>query len=111
MSIRFEVIGTCEITCMKCGCKTSIKKILIDEDTNRIISEFGECQNCGEGTYRNQYGTLQSSTNPTVKCPYCGSKSTKKISTLSRMGSFATLGFAGKKVGKQWHCNNCKSDF
>lgn len=46
-----------------------------------------------------------------AKCPYCNSTNTKKISTLSRMGSFATFGFAGKKVGKQWHCNNCKSDF
>lgn len=46
-----------------------------------------------------------------ARCPYCNSTNTKKISTLSRMGSFATFGFAGKKVGKQWHCNNCKSDF
>ncbi len=46
-----------------------------------------------------------------AKCPYCNSTNTKKISTLSRMGSFATFGFAGKKVGKQWHCNNCKSGF
>lgn len=46
-----------------------------------------------------------------AKCPYCNSTNTKKISTLSRMGSFATFGFAGKKIGKQWHCNNCKSDF
>ena len=46
-----------------------------------------------------------------ARCPYCNSTNTKKISTLSRLGSFATFGFAGKKVGKQWHCNNCKSDF
>ena len=47
-----------------------------------------------------------------AECPYCHSKNTMKISGLSKAGSVAMFGiFAMEKVGKQWHCNNCKSDF
>ncbi len=45
----------------------------------------------------------------TVKCLYCQSTNTKKISNVSKAGSVAV--FAAGKVSKQWHCNNCKSDF
>lgn len=52
------------------------------------------------------------SSRPTITCPYCQSTNTKKISTLSKAGSVAFLGiFALGKTTKQWHCNNCKSDF
>lgn len=46
-----------------------------------------------------------------VTCPYCGSVNVKKVSTISRMASVGFFGLSSKKVGKQWHCNNCKSDF
>ncbi len=47
-----------------------------------------------------------------AECPYCHSKNTKKIGGLSKASSVALFGiFAVGKVGKQWHCNNCKSDF
>lgn len=47
-----------------------------------------------------------------IVCPYCHSKDTKKISNLSKAGSVALFGvFALGKTSKQWHCNNCKSDF
>ena len=48
---------------------------------------------------------------PLVFCPYCGSADTKKISTASRTASVAVVGVASSKIGKQWHCNKCKSDF
>ena len=49
---------------------------------------------------------------PTVICPYCQSTNTQKISGLSKAGSVALWGiFALGKTTKQWHCNNCKSDF
>mgnify|MGYP003310353153 CR=1 FL=1 len=36
----------------------------------------------------------------------------EKISGLSKAGSVALWGiFALGKTTKQWHCNNCKSDF
>lgn len=46
-----------------------------------------------------------------VKCPYCGSCDVKKISTGSRVVSVSMTGLASKKIGKQWHCNNCNSNF
>ena len=48
---------------------------------------------------------------PTVECPYCHSTNTEKISTLGRVFSTEFLGLGSGKVGKQWHCNKCNSDF
>ena len=48
---------------------------------------------------------------PTITCPYCKSTNTKKISGGSRWLSTGLFGLASSKVGKQWHCNNCGSDF
>ena len=49
--------------------------------------------------------------NPTITCPYCKSSNTKKISTMIRMFCGGLFGFGSKKIGKQWHCNSCGSDF
>lgn len=51
------------------------------------------------------------SSKPTITCPYCQSTNTKKIGVVSRSTSFSLFGFGSSKVGKQWHCNSCKSDF
>lgn len=49
---------------------------------------------------------------PTVECPYCHNKDTKKISGMSKAGAVALFGiFALGKTSKQWHCNKCNSDF
>lgn len=48
---------------------------------------------------------------PVIKCPYCHSTNTKKISTMSKAGSVALFGIFSQKVKKQWHCNGCGSDF
>lgn len=47
-----------------------------------------------------------------IECPYCHSTNTKKISSLSKAGSVALFGIFGLgKTTKEWHCNNCNSDF
>lgn len=46
-----------------------------------------------------------------VVCPYCKSTNTEKISTVSRAVSVSLVGAASGKIGKQWHCNNCGSNF
>ena len=49
---------------------------------------------------------------PGVSCPYCHSTNTRKISGASKAGSVAMFGVLGiGKTSKQWHCNNCNSDF
>lgn len=45
------------------------------------------------------------------KCTYCGSTNIKKIGLLNRAISTELLGLGSKKVGKQFHCNNCGADF
>ncbi len=46
-----------------------------------------------------------------VECPYCHAANVKKISTAGRMVSTGLFGLASNKIGKQWHCNKCGSDF
>ncbi len=48
---------------------------------------------------------------PVVECPYCHSTNTKKISTTSKVLNTVVFGIFGTKRHKQWHCNNCNSDF
>lgn len=73
-------------------------------ETNPIIKARENYQNeklLQEYQYRNN-----------AECPYCHSKNTKKISGLSKAGSAVLWGvFAVGKISKQWHCNNCNSDF
>jgi hypothetical protein len=46
-----------------------------------------------------------------VVCPYCHSTNTEKISTVSRAVSVSLVGAASVKLGKQWHCKQCGSNF
>jgi len=48
---------------------------------------------------------------PRVTCPYCHSTNCTKISGLNRAVSIGFWGLMSKKIGKQWHCNGCGSDF
>lgn len=45
------------------------------------------------------------------KCPTCQSTDIKKVSTMSKAGSVALWGLFSQKVKKQWHCNNCGSEW
>lgn len=45
------------------------------------------------------------------KCTYCGSANIRKIGVLDRVISTELWGLGSKKIGKQFHCNNCGADF
>lgn len=76
----------------------------------RTKCESGICEACGHVTYVKNLTPFDSK--PIVECPYCHSQNTKKISTASKIGKVAMFGFfALDKTSKQWHCNECKSDF
>lgn len=96
------------IKCPKCGFEKSFYRSDDYMDT-------AYCAKCGETTYCSTDGKKSLPVykpNPIVVCPYCRSTNTKKISTASKVGSVAMWGiFALGKTTKQWHCNNCKSDF
>ncbi len=60
------------------------------------------------------FGPKNSGNNSTisVKCPYCNSYNTSKISTTSKALGAALIGVhAISRNTKEWHCNNCGSDF
>lgn len=46
-----------------------------------------------------------------VKCKYCGSTNTKKITNTEKAVNIALFGIFGNRRKYQWHCNNCNSDF
>ena len=58
-----------------------------------------------------QHQSIQQQHITQATCPYCKSTNTKKISAASRAGSILGFGLFSKKLGKEWHCNNCNSDF
>lgn len=41
------------------------------------------------------------------KCPTCGSRNLKKISTTSKVLNTAMFGILGTKRNRQFHCSNC----
>ena len=59
----------------------------------------------------NQLSNSKQPSSPRVTCPYCHSTNTKKITTANRIGSTMLFGVFSKKLTKEWHCNNCGSDF
>ena len=72
-----------------------------------LIQEYNELID----RYNNDKGKPQNVTISSVTCPYCHSRNTSKIGTVSRMFSAGFFGLGSKKLGKQWHCNSCGSDF
>lgn len=82
--------GILMTVCTKCG--HHAKMIIVDENA---LSDWKQKQ-----YYKN-----------IPHCPYCNSTNVKKISGTSRAISALAFGFASKKIGKQWHCNKCGSDF
>ncbi|MBD5115623.1 MAG: hypothetical protein HDT46_10595 [Ruminococcaceae bacterium] len=46
-----------------------------------------------------------------VTCPYCKATNLRKIGIVSRSVSASIFGLGSKKIGKQWHCDHCGSDF
>lgn len=55
--------------------------------------------------------TQATSSKPTVECPYCHSFNTKKISGTKRWFSTGIFGLSSGVIGKNFKCNNCKSNF
>lgn len=93
--------------CPYCGNDKSYQKRVLNNTV-----EYGTCTLCGQITYNISLVGTKKFGVPLVQCPYCKSTNTNKIGTMSKVASIAVFGiFAASKVEKQWHCNNCKSDF
>ncbi len=89
--------------CKCCGCEMEEEAPIIShpKDAIKNVNRKGSCLTVSPQIVK-----------PLVECPYCHSTNTKKISGLSKAGSVALFGiFALGKTSKQWHCNNCDSNF
>lgn len=115
--IKEEVINLKTVRCLKCGAlyPTDMNKCPTcncenNEVNSKKIEEAKKSPN-SQGYWGNS--TVKHTTQtPKITCPYCQSTNTQKISGLSKAGSVALWGiFALGRTTKQWHCNNCKSDF
>lgn len=78
----------------------------IIKTTKQIPAEYNSSQ---KNEYREKLNAIENKNIP--KCPICQSTNIQRISGLSKVGSVAMWGIFSRKVHKQWHCNNCKSDF
>lgn len=78
-----------------------------------IISETSNYESDEEYWKRINEHTVNknNSASNTVECPYCHSKDTKKITATSKAVNTVVWGIFGTKRHKQWHCNQCGSDF
>lgn len=65
----------------------------------------------GNAIYNAYKAALSRPSEPEITCPYCKSTNTKKIGIISRSVSVGLFGLGSKKINRQWHCNNCGSDF
>lgn len=86
--------------CLRCNYplkRIEGSKIIYREDYNQPHKEINNKKN---------------SKIPIVECPYCHSTNTNKITNTSKAVHTALFGiFSMSRNSKQWHCNNCNSDF
>ena len=93
--------------CINDHYETESKLKLAKEDYDKYLEQKKEAQIQAELASIEKHQKYLNN----AQCPYCHSRNTKKISTASRATSVALVGIASKKIGKQWHCNDCGSDF
>lgn len=91
-------------------CKTCGNEMIFihkaDYNPDRAIKNINAAQKQKSISYQTNINTQ-----PIVICPYCQSTDTTKITTTAKVVNTALWGIFGTKRHKEWHCNNCKSDF
>lgn len=118
--------------CPDCGCKELITYNISNEDVTTICDiskdpSFLESMiklkesdpidyALKMSQFKNYLGqqkivNQQANESNNIVCPYCKSTNTKKITTTAKAINTAVFGILGTKRHKQWHCNNCNSDF
>lgn len=98
----FFLLQKNKLRCPKCGG-------IFDKTDGYTRCFECQCVLITEDEYRSN--SYHYSDKPRVECPYCHSTNTKKISTTSKAINTAVFGILGTKRHKQWHCNECNSDF
>ena len=85
---------------------------------NEMIYDYSKKYNPNNGIKAIKHSSMNNNNTeffkpkePIVTCPYCHTTNVKKITTTSKVVNTAIFGIFGTKRHKQWHCNNCGSDF
>lgn len=87
-------------------CGTCNYKLQKKEDINKVKNP-----KLSERNY-NVIGKIGDPTKPIIECPYCHSTNTNKITITSKAVHTAIFGiFSLGRNSKNFHCNNCSSDF
>lgn len=94
----------------KCTAKNKKWKSICGFDY-RAIDDTEEIAKMNEEKERKQEELLSQQPSNQVHCPYCNSTNVNKLSSTKKAMSIIGFGILSNKIGKQWHCNNCKSDF
>lgn len=88
---------------------------VIKFNNNEIPADYNECLERMKARNRAEANAIRANSGkPTnsVKCPYCKSTNTTKISNAKKAVAVGLFGIFGmSKASKQWHCNSCGSDF
>ena len=100
---NYENLDETVFLCPKCNVEMDyIETFDFDTETNKVVKRWKDPE---------RINYIVPPKPVTVTCPYCNSTNTKKISLTSKAVNTALFGILGTKRHKQWHCNNCKSDF
>ncbi len=98
-----------KIYCKKCG---GLTHYAITKEVNKDGKYTG--QQYVESDLQTKYPLSQYTSNHTsyiIECPYCHATNVRKIGIVTRSVSAGLFGLGSKKIGKQWHCDHCGSDF
>lgn len=108
-------------TCKECGCNQTIDYDKFDEfHDDYVVLKDGEdicCERCGAPsekiiTLRPEHLDPYPTNQYVPKCPICHSPKIHKITTAKKVSRVAMFGiFSLPKIGKEWKCDNCNSEF
>ncbi len=119
--------GSTYTTCAKCNwlVGSATYPIARTEDYVLISSKYhSRCRHCGNELknhilskrpedWVNPKKQIISFNEPknTPKCPTCSSTNIRKLSATSKLVDVAVWGVLSRKAHKQWHCDNCGSEW
>lgn len=117
-----EHLGFIICVCDKCKKEQLIFHDDCEEETDRYIKlKDGmelTCENCGDKAeqillFQPPEKVIYQPINQYVpKCPICHSPNIHKITTAKKVSRVAMFGiFSLPKIGKEWKCDNCGSEF
>ena len=87
------------------------KPIILENQKENPFNSLWKTPITKDSIVNTTYNNESKQSKKVIACPYCQSTNTEKLDVIDRGVSFGLFGFASSKVGKQWHCNSCKSDF